>query len=543
VNDPEVTKFCLNKESSIILQREICNTGDHAVAEFIRENMLSSTDMVTVDWGGQGLGRIGDPCAIPALLKALERPERQAQNGVKIGLAGCADGRHPESYQALLDHLTVENSVVRQGAIVGLGSCRDARAVPSLIVVLKTDPVPEVREFTALALGLIGDTRAVAPLCATLHDEVEWARSAAAWALGEIGDARAIPFLRDAARIDANKRFVVRAARSLYVLGDKDAAETLAEMINSDDMNNRVVAFAALLECDEQRIAGSLLATLAQNPDAQIIRALGRLRAPQAVNTLIGVLDEPEYTWQGNQRREAAAWALGMIAEGRQGDWVRETADVLHHSAQADAEPQVRAAAGLAFARMGDPRALDLLEWIMRRYVPERNAAIRALWRFADARATALLGEALDDDDPLGQVLAARGLYLREDPRGREALATLATTVTEPVAKQVAIRFAADLRDPALAPLFIHLAQAQHEEASIFIVLEAIAALGKTATPESEQALVDLLASPASRVREAAALALKGTTSPAALAVLRARLENEEASRVRTAMQAVVGEH
>jgi len=541
VVDPEVTQFCLQKDSSIILQREICNTGDHAVAQLIRERMLASQDKVTADWAGQGLGRIGDPCAIPALLKAMERPEPQTQMGVRIGLTGCADGRHPESYQLLLNALAAENPEVRKGAIAGLGGCREAKGVQFLIEQLQTDPVPEAREYCALALGMIGDTRAVEPLCQALNDNVEWARSAAAWALGEIGDPRAIDFLRERAQEDGNKRFVVRAARSLYVLGDKDAAVTLAGLANSDDQNNRTVAFAALLECDEPRIAGSLLTTLEHNPDAKLIRAFGRLRSAQAVYTLIGILDEPNYTWQGNQRREAAAWALGMIAEGQQGDWVQETADALDRTAQTDAEPQVRAAAGLALARLTDPRGLARLEWIMRRYVPERNAAIRALWRFPDAQATALLVEALDDDDPLGQVLAARGLCLRDDPRGREALTKLVTTVTEPVAKQVAIRFAADLRDPALAPFFIRLAKAPHEEASIFINLEAIAALGQSTTPESEQTLIALLASPASRLREAAALALKGTKNPAAIAALQKCLKTEDATRVRTAIEAAVG--
>ncbi|MHB0937724.1 MAG: HEAT repeat domain-containing protein [Armatimonadota bacterium] len=535
---PEVVKYVMHSKETII-HLNAGHLHDHAVTPMLRECVRTAD----VDWSARSLGRIGDPCAIPDLLKAMEGAERaQVRYGVTEGLTGCADGRHPESYQLLLNALTAENPEVRKGAIAGLGGCREARGVPFLIEQLQTDPVPEVREYCALALGFIGDTRAVEPLCEALNDNVEWARSAAAWALGEIGDPRAIDFLRDRAREDGNKRFVVRAARSLYVLGDRDAAVTLVEMANSEDANNREVAFRALLECDEQRIAGSLLATLAQRSNRDIINALGRLRAPQSTRMLLGMLAETGPSYDNMVLREAAARALGLIGEGRPAAQVTEIADALDRSAGTDPEPWVRAQAGLSLARMGDPRAIAHLEWVMRQYVPERNAAIRALWRFPDAQATTLLVEALEDDDPLGQVLAARGLCLRNDPRGPEALKTVLLATTEPVARQVAIRFAADLRDPELAPFFIRLAKAQHEEASIFINLEAIAALGKSPGPDTVKALVPLLASPASRVREAAALALNGTTTPAALAALRERLKKEDTTRVHAAIEAAVGQ-
>jgi HEAT repeat protein len=471
----------------------------------------------------------------------MEHPNGQARRGCRMGLSGCADGRHLASYQLLVDALAAKQSEVRQAAIVGLGSCRDARAVPALIQVLKKDSVPEVREFAALALGLIGDTRALEPLCATLRDPVEWARSAAAWSLGEIGDARAMTPLKAAVQADANKRFLVRAYRSQYLLGDHTAAANLAGLVTNVDWITRDVALKALLEHDEPDIAGSLVASLTQKSDADIIRALGRQRNTQALPLLMAVLWETDYSYQGNDARGAAAWALGMIAEGRQGELITEVTNALDHTATNDANLGVRAQAVLALARIGDQRGLARLDWVMQQYIPERNAAIRALWRFPDQRATELLAAALQDDDPLGRVLAARGLYLRDDPRGKTALKELVTTVTEPVAKQVAIRFAADLHDPELVPFYAKLAQAQHEEASIFLVLDAIGALGKYASPEAAQALIPLLDVPASRIREAAALSLKGTKNPAALAALRARLAKEDATRVRAAIQTALG--
>ncbi|MHB0937730.1 MAG: HEAT repeat domain-containing protein [Armatimonadota bacterium] len=517
-----------------------CFSGDHAVGMQISRLMAEADEAPSVDWYGRGLAQLGDPCAIPALLKAMEHASGQARRGAMMGLTGCGDGRDLPTYGLLIEHLTAESSTVRQGAIVGLGCARDARAVPELIEVLQTDPVPEVREYAALALGLIGDGRAVEPLCQALYDNVEWARSAAAWALGEIGDANAVDFLRDAMQADKNPRFRERVDRSLYLLGDRQAAARLADLITSTDWITRSVAHQALLECREPGIAGSLLAKLAEQPSPEIIEALGRQRAPQAVPMLLAVLAEPEYSYQGTRCRTAACTALGLIAEGR-GEELPEVADALYRTATSDVEPGVRAQAALALAIAGDARALERLEWVMQYYVPERNAAIRALWRIPDGRATELLLACLSDDDPLGKVLAAHGLCLRDEPRGPAALKALLLAATEPVARQVAIRFAADLRDPELTPVFAKLATAGHETAPIRIVLEAIAALGKSPGPDAVKALVPLLASPASRIREATALALKGTTDPAALAALRDRLKKEDATRVRTAMEGAVG--
>ena len=548
---PEVTALLLGGETPARGRRagdirQAGFTGDHAVGQRLRDLIAQEYAAPTENHAsmladyGYTLWDVGDPCAIPALLQMLANPG--AQHAARMGLASSADGRHAASYQLLREHLTDANAAVRQGAAVGLGSCRDARAVPDLLQVLQTDAVPEVREFAALALGLIGDTRAVPAPCAALGDPVEWARSAAAWALGEIGDLRALQPLQAAAQADRNRRFQVRAYHALYWLGDRGAAAQLAEFLTDGDGNNRSVAYAALLDSDAPEIAGSLLAQLAQVPNSGVIRALGRQRNPQAIPVLLTILAESLYSYAGNYSRAAAAWALGMVGEGQQGAFVAEAAEALYRAACVDADPAVRAAAGLALARLDDPRAPERLAWIMQRYLPERNAAIRALWRSADPQATALLVAALQDDDPLGQVLAAYGLYLRGDPRGRAALTTLVTTVTEPVAKQVAIRYAAELQEAALLPFFIQLTQAQHEEASIFLVLEAIGALGRYAAREATQALIPLLDSPASRIREAAALALHGTRNAEALAALRACLATEEATRVRAAIQAIIGE-
>jgi len=75
-------------------------------------------------------------------------------------------------------------------ATVCLGATRDPSALTPLIGELRKVDEPEnVADVAAIALGLLGDTRAVDPLIAALQDDR--LRQASATALGKIGDVRA----------------------------------------------------------------------------------------------------------------------------------------------------------------------------------------------------------------------------------------------------------------------------------------------------------------------------------------------------------------
>lgn len=57
--------------------------------------------------------------------------------------------------------------------------------------------LPEIRAAAAVALGLIGDRRALQPLIDTLQNDWAWVvRAAAAFGLGELGDESAVPVLK-----------------------------------------------------------------------------------------------------------------------------------------------------------------------------------------------------------------------------------------------------------------------------------------------------------------------------------------------------------
>ena len=73
-----------------------------------------------------------------------------------------------------------ENDSVKSCAALALGEIGNPKAVKPLIQIL-SDENPEVRRNAALALGAIGDQKAVKSLTVGLQDGDETVRVASAW--------------------------------------------------------------------------------------------------------------------------------------------------------------------------------------------------------------------------------------------------------------------------------------------------------------------------------------------------------------------------
>ena len=188
------------------------------------------------------LGDMASPTAIPALLDALEDPERDVRAAAtrSLGLLGAsvavapivealADGRVQRavggwalvklgdaaltSLRGLISH---EDPDVRAVAVELLGLTGDASDSVQLIARLR-DPAAEVRAKAAHALGRLGAADAALALRGALGDRIFFVRAASARALGQIGDRPSAPALVHLAQTD---RFEAAqaAARALAVL-------------------------------------------------------------------------------------------------------------------------------------------------------------------------------------------------------------------------------------------------------------------------------------------------------------------------------------
>lgn len=150
----------------------------------------------------EALGKIGDPRAVPALIKLFKDTSKIVRETAGTALVYIGQ----PSVDPLLATLQDPHFVVRCHGVRALGGMttdyqigrawvRDSRVVEALIQMLK-DPDRAVREDATIALGNIGDPKAVDALIEAMKDGS--VRRHAIASLGMIGDPRAFPAVLDA---------------------------------------------------------------------------------------------------------------------------------------------------------------------------------------------------------------------------------------------------------------------------------------------------------------------------------------------------------
>ncbi len=290
-------------------------------------------------------------------------------------------------------------------------------AVPPLLKVMK-HPSQRVRSRAALALGLIGDPRAVDALAREAVDpkgqsEYCESRLQAVIALGRIADPRAVPALKQAFT-DDNRRFVRRAAaRALARIGGsgldvlkgsgnrREAAEGLAEMgeraipllaplLKDEDDTVQRDAACSLCEIGTPQAVSAVLA----RPSAEwLVWFSAPLRAPEPLHTTVAralgragcAVTTAGLANAARDRnpdiRHLAAWALAQTDPesralrtfedpGKYWDHLRgESAVPIDPAAipplralLADRDERVRRQAAFGLARSGDPAAIPVLK-------------------------------------------------------------------------------------------------------------------------------------------------------------------------------------
>jgi HEAT repeat protein len=155
-------------------------------------------------------------------------------------------------------------------------------AVGYLLVGLD-DPVPDAAGGAAVALGRLGDTRAVAPLLDKLTNPDWYLRYTAARALGDLRPMEAVPGLI-ALLADEEFRVVDSAVTALASIGPP-VVDALLTATGDANPQVRQWSAAALGEIGEKRSAGVLGDLAANDPDGEVRdaarRALRELRSPR----------------------------------------------------------------------------------------------------------------------------------------------------------------------------------------------------------------------------------------------------------------------
>ncbi|MFX1520715.1 MAG: HEAT repeat domain-containing protein [Promethearchaeota archaeon] len=133
--------------------------------------------------------------------------------------------------EPLIVALSDKRRIVRREAANSLGELRDERSAEPLIKALK-DKDSGVRMFSARALGRLGDERALDPILELLSDKDTSVSQWACEAIGELGIARqdAIDTLKRLLK-HKNKRLELSAAGSLGRLGDKSGFDLAMDVL------------------------------------------------------------------------------------------------------------------------------------------------------------------------------------------------------------------------------------------------------------------------------------------------------------------------
>ena len=366
-----------------------------------------------------------------------------------------------DSHSVVRPLLADDDWRVRQAGVSGLARIADVRFVTSLVDTLRD----EHRNFSVLSSALkllsLTDINVTGPLAALLQHRDTDLRIQAALALGDQQDSAAVPALLEAlADSDLNVRF--HAIESLGRLRSGAAVQPLVDIVESRDFFLAFAAIDALALINDRSVASRLVALLRdENLQAAIVDALGILGEDDVVAPLIQTLNEAPkdplaiaVALASIQQRLERQYGAGSQIE----DVVRATLDeagVRHlltalGSAAPPQRPALvtvlgwlqslevdRALTGLLADADAGPLVLEALARHGRRVVPllvehlgaedraTRLAAITAVARVGDRRATEALLRGLDEDDAEILVATAGALAKVADPAAFEPLLAL----------------------------------------------------------------------------------------------------------------------
>jgi len=165
-----------------------------------------------------------------------------------------------------------------------------------------------VRWKAAIALGEIGDSRAVEPLIALLCDEDRFVKSRAAYSLGMIGKAAVEPLIHALREGDGNLRW--GAAIALGKIRDTRAIRPLIWALADKYENVRSESATSLAGFGKPALAPLLqFLKFSEGPmRVEVVTALGELKDSDAIHPLIQLLENA-----GDEERKAIADALDAI--------------------------------------------------------------------------------------------------------------------------------------------------------------------------------------------------------------------------------------
>ena len=368
-SDGEEIKELVRRRLSPEGMRRILASLEHASSESVRA-------LISV------AGWLRDPEVPSALVRLLGAEEARhdvVEAFVRVGSAAVP---------LLIEQLGATDRDTRRAAIVALGRIGDRRAVEPLVGLLD-ERTSDLSVAVASALARLGDPRAFEPLLALLGDKDVAVRQAIVGALNSIGHpdmaSRICPLLREP---DALVR--ESAVKIAGYFGYATCVDCVVARCADEDEAVRAAAIEHLPYFDDGRALQIFASVL--DKDTPRVRAA----AAKALGSVAGA---PALLLLRKATGDADAWVRYFAASsmGHQGDG--SALDILRRLATTDPAPHVRIAAIEAIGRIGGDSALEILSPLIADETEVGLAAIRASGSISSEPAVSALREALRSRD------------------------------------------------------------------------------------------------------------------------------------------------
>lgn len=369
------------------------------------------------------ISNVGQP-AVDLLIELLKTPNPAIQDDIVDLFVSFKD----LTFDALIKALQNPNDMVRRHAVIALGKIGDERAIEPITERLN-DEAPGVRFYVPVALDMIGGEKIIEPMHEALKNEMAKVRTAAANILGKIEDEAGIDSLMNLLA-DNDSYAKTSAINALTKIG-KPAVPKLIAVLETDAENITLPP----TEFIGDKIGNEYKKVLAKRAALEVSAAsiLGNINDPRAVAPLIEVLKKKasaEATEEEKANvasiRSGAAAALTVIGPAA----VEPLISILESPTQ-DEETRIQVISILG--GIGDKRSVEPLIAALKEDSKKsiRSSSAASLGLLIDRRAVPALIAALKDEDVVTRANAAASLGTIKDKRATQPLIDVIMDETE----------------------------------------------------------------------------------------------------------------
>ncbi|WP_309892564.1 HEAT repeat domain-containing protein [Archangium sp.] len=235
-------------------------------------------------------GHAGTPAAVAALLRALEDPHQLVRKAALAGLKELYPAGSDEPLALALASLSADVARAALEELAARGESAKGRITAAL-----NSPLADVRKYAFELLERLSPPGSLEPLLAALGSEHADLRVGVIERLAGANDSRVTEALGRAMGSE-HEDLRLRAAELLAMRQDDRAVEVLAAFLRSENAAAVKRAQEALARIDSVAAVGALAARLRTATEVTerlaLVRALGRIRKPEALDALARQLDD-----------------------------------------------------------------------------------------------------------------------------------------------------------------------------------------------------------------------------------------------------------